>query len=210
MEQDGPVRQSQPGFAAAQMRRNIIIMCRNTKQKIAQALRQLMCERPLSKITVQDLMERAQMKRQSFYYHFQDIYDVLGWICEGQLGAPLREEPELDFEEWCLRLIDLMEKDRAFYRRVFLAGNPEVVRDFCEGLVRPRMGRLLFQEDDLCRLSREQTFVTNFCTRALTGYFVDLCVSRKELDWGEVRGCLHSLLGVLRPSEELYLRVQAG
>ena len=48
-------------------------MCCDTKQKIAQALRQLMLERPLKKITVQDLMDRTQMKRQTFYYHFQDI-----------------------------------------------------------------------------------------------------------------------------------------
>lgn len=85
-------------------------MCCNTKQKIARALRQLMNERPLGKITVQDLMERAQMKRQSFYYHFQDIYDVLSWICEQQLGQPLRDDPDLDLEEWCLRLIRLMEQ----------------------------------------------------------------------------------------------------
>lgn len=41
-------------------------MCCDTKQKIAQALRQLMLERPLKKITVQDLMERTQMKRRPF------------------------------------------------------------------------------------------------------------------------------------------------
>lgn len=185
-------------------------MCCNTKQKIARALRELMCERPLSKITVQDLMERAEMKRQSFYYHFQDIYDVLRWICEQQLGQPLQEDPELDFEAWCLRLIGLLEADRVFYRRVFLAGNPEVVRDFCEGLVRPRMARMLFQAEDPRRLPREQGFVTDFCTRAMTNYFVELCASRKELDWGEIRLCLHSLLGVLRPSEELCISVRAG
>lgn len=185
-------------------------MCCNTKQKIARALRQLMNERPLGKITVQDLMERAQMKRQSFYYHFQDIYDVLSWICEQQLGQPLRDDPDLDLEEWCLRLIRLMEEDRAFYRRVFLAGNPELVRDFCEGLVRPRMGRMLFQTEDVRQIPRPQAFVVDFCTKALTGYVVELCTSRKALDWGEVRGCLHSLLEVLRPSEELCIQVQAG
>ena len=116
-------------------------MCSNTKQKIALSLKQLMSERPLSKITVQDLMESAQMKRQSFYYHFQDIYDVLAWICERQLGAPLRDDPEPDFETWCIRLITLMDEDRAFYRRVLLAGSPEIVRDFCEGLTRPRVSR---------------------------------------------------------------------
>ena len=185
-------------------------MCCNTKQKIARALRQLMSERPLSKITVQDLMERAEMKRQSFYYHFQDIYDVLGWICEQQLGAPLREDPEMDFEAWCLRLIGLMEEDRAFYRRVFLAGNPELVRDFCENLVRPRIARLLFLAEDPWQLPRQQGFVVDFFTKAITSYFIELCSSRKELEWTEVRCCLHGLLEVLRPAEELCLQVQAG
>ena len=185
-------------------------MCSNTKQKIARALRQLMCERPLSKITVQDLMERAQMKRQSFYYHFQDIYDVLGWMCEQQLGAPLREDPEMDFEEWCLRLSRLMEEDRSFYRRVFLAGNPEIVKDFCEGLVRPRMARRLFQAEDLQQLPRQQSFVVDFCSRALISYFMELCSSRKELDWDEVHSCLHSLLDVLRPADAVCLHAQAG
>ena len=63
-------------------------MCCDTKQKIAQALRQLMLERPLKKITVQDLMERTQMKRQTFYYHFQDIYDVLAYYGMFLLNIP--------------------------------------------------------------------------------------------------------------------------
>lgn len=197
-------------FAAGPDGEEFTAMCCNTKQKIARALRQLMSERPLSKITVQDLMEGAQMKRQSFYYHFQDIYDVLGWICEQQLGAPLREEPELDFEAWCLRLIGLMEEDRAFYRRVFLAGNPEVVREFCQSLTRPRVSRLLFQADDPRTLPRQRGFVVDFCSGALTSYFIELCASRKPLDWAEVRCCLGGLLEVLRPAEDLCLQVQAG
>ncbi len=185
-------------------------MCHNTKLKIARTLRELMGQRPLSKITVQDLMESAQMKRQSFYYHFQDIYDVLSWICERQLGDPLREDPELEFEAWCMRLVGLMEEDRAFYRRVFLAGNPEIVRSFCEGLTRPRVARLLFQADDPRALPRQESFVVDFCAGALTSYFIELCASRKPLDRAEVRGCLHSLLGVLRPAEEISLQTQAG
>lgn len=185
-------------------------MCCNTKLKIARALRELMCQRPLSKITVQDLMEGAQMKRQSFYYHFQDIYDVLFWICDRQLGDPLRENPELDFETWCLRLLALVEKDRAFYRRVFAASNSELVRSFCEDLVRPRMSRQLFLADDPRLLTRQQAFVVDFCTKAIASYFIELSTSRKPLDRAEVSGCLHSLLDILRPVEETCLRPQAG
>ena len=181
-----------------------------TKRVLAAALKERLKHQRLDEITVQSLADDAGVGRKTFYYHFQDIYDVLGWICEQQLGAPLREDPEMDFEEWCLRLIGLMEEDRAFYRRVFLAGNPELVREFCEGLVRPRMARQLFLTEDARTLPQQQSFVVDFCTKALTNYFIELCSSRKELDWAEVRCCLHGLLGVLRPSEELCLQVQAG
>jgi hypothetical protein len=103
-----------------------------------------------------------------------------------------------------------MEEDRAFYRRVFLAGNPEVVREFCQGLTRPRVSRLLFQVDDPRALPRQRSFVVDFCAGALTSYFIELCASRKALDWAEVRCCLRGLLEVLRPAEELCLQVQAG
>lgn len=185
-------------------------MCNNTKLKIARALRELMSQRPLAKITVQDLMEGAQMKRQSFYYHFQDIYDVLFWICDRQLGDPLREDPDLDFEAWCLRVLALVEQDRAFYRRVFAASNSELVRSFCQDLIRPRMGRLLFLTDDPWALPRQQAFAVDFCTRALADYFIELSASRRPLDRADAAGCLRGLLDVLRPAEEACLRAQVG
>ena len=99
-------------------------MCCDTKQKIAQALRQLMLERPLKKITVQDLMERTQMKRQTFYYHFQDIYDVLVWICRRQLVEPLERPDYASFEEWLTTALELLDRDRQFYRRAMAAADP--------------------------------------------------------------------------------------
>ena len=96
------------------------------------------------------------------------------------------------------------------YRRVFLAGNPEVVREFCQSLTRPRVSRLLFQVDDPRTLPRQRDFVVDFCAGALTSYFIELCASRKPLDWAEVRCCLGGLLEVLRPAEDLCLQVQAG
>ena len=65
-------------------------MCCNTKQKIADAMRRQIMEKSFEKITVQNLMDATNMKRQSFYYHFQDTRDVLMWICEQELAQPLK------------------------------------------------------------------------------------------------------------------------
>ena len=55
-----------------------------------------MQERPFHKITVQDLMNQANMKRQSFYYHFQDIYEVLEWEVDRCLFDCLLEDTSID------------------------------------------------------------------------------------------------------------------
>ena len=54
-------------------------MSQLTKYALAQSLRKLLKERPLDKITVKDLVEDCGVNRQTFYYHFQDIYDLIAW-----------------------------------------------------------------------------------------------------------------------------------
>lgn len=44
-----------------------------TKKAIMDAFWQLLEEKPYSKITVQSIVERCQVTRNTFYYHFQDI-----------------------------------------------------------------------------------------------------------------------------------------
>ena len=51
-----------------------------TKNALSAALKELMCVRPLAKISVGDICERCGMNRKSFYYHFKDKYDLVNWI----------------------------------------------------------------------------------------------------------------------------------
>lgn len=61
-------------------------MAQMTKLALAQSLKQLMAERTLDKITVKEIVTRCGVNRQTFYYHFKDIYDLLDWmfVNEGQ------------------------------------------------------------------------------------------------------------------------------
>lgn len=55
-------------------------MSRSTKQALAKTLKQLMEHTPFEKITVKELVQACGVNRQTFYYHFKDIYELLGWI----------------------------------------------------------------------------------------------------------------------------------
>lgn len=51
-----------------------------TKRLLADSLRQLLEKKPLDKITVKEIVENCGVNRQTFYYNFQDIYDLVEWI----------------------------------------------------------------------------------------------------------------------------------
>lgn len=51
-----------------------------TKKALAQSLKNLMKKSTLDHITVKDVTVDCGVNRQTFYYHFKDIYDLVEWI----------------------------------------------------------------------------------------------------------------------------------
>lgn len=62
-----------------------------TCKALAAAAVSLLEERPLDKITVRDITDRCGLTRNTFYYHFQDIYDLLGYIFREEADATLEK-----------------------------------------------------------------------------------------------------------------------
>ena len=54
-------------------------MAPSTKLALANALKAQLQKKFLDDITVKELVEACEINRQTFYYHFQDIYDLLRW-----------------------------------------------------------------------------------------------------------------------------------
>lgn len=53
-----------------------------TKTAIIHAFSELLEEKPYNKITVKDIVERCQINRNTFYYHFEDIPSLLQQVVE--------------------------------------------------------------------------------------------------------------------------------
>ena len=63
-----------------------------TCQAISGALKQLMTQKPLERITVAEIMDTCGMRRQHFYYYFTDIYDLLRWTFEKEALELLQQQ----------------------------------------------------------------------------------------------------------------------
>ena len=65
-----------------------------TKKAIAYTLKEVLLDKPLSKVTISDITKRCDINRQTFYYHFQDIYALVEWICVEDANKALAEKRE--------------------------------------------------------------------------------------------------------------------
>lgn len=57
-------------------------MSQITKRALEQSLKNLLLQKPITKITINDITEDCGINRMTFYYHFKDIYDLVEWSCE--------------------------------------------------------------------------------------------------------------------------------
>ena len=53
-----------------------------TRHALANSLKKFIEEKPLSKITISEIVADCGFNRKTFYYHFDDIYALLKWMLE--------------------------------------------------------------------------------------------------------------------------------
>lgn len=77
-----------------------------TKNAIKASFLKLLNERPLSKITVKDIVTDCGINRNSFYYHYQDIPSLLEEIVREETDRIIRQYPVISTFEECLKVAE--------------------------------------------------------------------------------------------------------
>ena len=88
-----------------------------TKRSIAKAFVDLLEEKPFDKITIQDITTKAGVNRQTFYYHFLDIRDLIEWTMntsEQEIIAKNKENIEKkSWENGFIIILDEIQKNKS-------------------------------------------------------------------------------------------------
>lgn len=74
-----------------------------TRQALREALLSLMQEKDYSAITVEEITERANLGRTTFYLHYQDREDLLLEELTGLIQELIQQIAQLSIEEWRLQ-----------------------------------------------------------------------------------------------------------
>ena len=135
-----------------------------TKKALAETLKKLLSKNKLNKITIKEITEDCGVNRQTFYYHFQDIRDLVEWICVEETNKILNSNSNCKtWQEKFLSIFNLIYEEKIFVVNIYHSVSLEILRKNLYNMVYP----IMYEEID--RMSKENKykkediiFVTNF------------------------------------------------
>lgn len=146
-----------------------------TKKAIAVSLKQLLLTKKLNKITVSDIADECGINRQTFYYHFQDIYDLVEWICITDTENVLKENRTYDtWQEGFLSIFELAKQDKPFIDNIYHSIKYESLVQYLYKLVYPLLKSVVVEKAKDYIISDEYIeFIANFYKYAFVGLLLE-------------------------------------
>ena len=146
-----------------------------TKQAIVAALIQLLGERPLSKITVKDIVETCGINRNSFYYHFPDLPTLVETVLEDEADRMIAQHASLDNLEDCLTAaIDFAKNNKTAALHIFRSGSREAFDRYldkiCQYVVESYIDTVA---KDIPIQPRDKAIIVKFFKYELVGFILD-------------------------------------
>ncbi|WP_100066128.1 TetR/AcrR family transcriptional regulator [Miniphocaeibacter massiliensis] len=91
----------------------------NSKTTFANSFKELMKTKPISKITVSDIVNFSNLSRQTFYRYFNDIDDLIYYIHYKNISPVYKLSKSLDDNRIIFKLyLDLMLENKKFYQQI--------------------------------------------------------------------------------------------
>ena len=110
------------------------------KYALAQSLKKLLSTRKLDKITVKDIAEDCGVNRQTFYYYFRDIYDLLEWnFCDATERLIRSGLDHGDWRSGVKAVTEYLQENRTLVWNAYHSISHESVSEFLKRTLRPHI-----------------------------------------------------------------------
>lgn len=169
-----------------------------SRKLIKAALGDLLQEKPLDKITVTDVVNRAEINRGTFYAHYTDIQDVINHLIQQtfeEIRGALWADPQ-SLSEVPHALLNQVKKilseDLQLYKKIMNSGAAPLMQEQLTEIV---LDYLLQQEQAFAVTDHEQYVLTiRFCTGGLINLYRDWFKGKMSMTLDEITEKAEGLL----------------
>lgn len=176
----------------------------DTKSIIAEKFALLAMQKDIDKITIKELVDACGISRQTFYYHFLDILDVIEWSTERIAEQMLTRCQNADNAQEALKLfISSVFEGHAIIQKLLRSQKREqierlliqTIRKYLTEAFRIKLPNLQLNYSDL-----EATLT--FYSYGIVGLLIDAC-SQKQPDIDQLAHQMYMLLSGQMPGSSL-------
>ena len=159
-----------------------------TKKAIRESFMRLLAERPVDKITVKDIVEDCGIARNTFYYHYRDIYEVLEEILDmrvqeviQQMQAGYTGSREQAQQAYMASFAELREQGDILYHIFQSAGEDEVRRYLGKTFTTIFEQLIEIEAEGIPASSEDKRLIARLLRNATTGFLVEWLESGMKL-----------------------------
>ena len=107
-----------------------------TKKTLAASVTELLKTKSLDRITIKEITDRCGLTRNAFYYHFSDVYELLGWMLTSKADEIIKAfGKETDWEKGFEEGLTFLYENKAVIYHIYRSLN-RVVSEYALKLVR--------------------------------------------------------------------------
>lgn len=150
-------------------------MSQTTKRAMAASLKNLLLQKPLTKITINDIAEDCGISRMTFYYHFKDIYDLVEWVCVEDAARALEGKKTYDtWQEGFLNIFHAVQANKPFIMNVYRCVSRERIERYLSPLIRSLiLGVVEEKSADMTVSEHDKRFIASFYEYAFVGIMLE-------------------------------------
>lgn len=150
-------------------------MSQMTKKSLAVSLKKMLAQKPLEKIKVTDITEDCEVNRQTFYYHFKDIYDLLEWVYTNEATRALDGKKTYDtWQQGFTQILDYMLENKSFVLNTFNSVSREYLERYLYNEIQLLlMGVVEEKAKGVSVREKDKEFIADFYKYAFVGLLLD-------------------------------------
>lgn len=145
-------------------------MAKFTKQAIMKCLMDMLKTQSVEKITVKDICETCEINRNTFYYYFSDIYDVLDSVFTEETKTLLELEDNLTFYETYKKAAAIIIEYRKAVIHIYNSKNKQIVVRYLEKVSNILVRHFVENSVRDCNVTDgDIRYITSFYSYAIVG-----------------------------------------
>ncbi|MGI6176527.1 MAG: TetR/AcrR family transcriptional regulator C-terminal domain-containing protein [Christensenellales bacterium] len=157
-------------------------MAKFAKMAIVHTFVELLDKKPLSKITVTEIIEACEISRNTFYYYFQDIYDLVDYLFSKEIEKLHETTATSDtLSDECEIVLDLLIKNKRALKHIYESIKKDQIELYLFKALDKAMLDFIKKQFQDTEVSEEDIhFLARYHKYALVGFITDWLSSKSD------------------------------